>query len=693
VRRSRTKLSRSGRRGERAAPAWLQLALSSLLAILPTSAAVADEWTAPSAITSLAWNADVLRDLGVILEADVPSATSARFPGSSYRSLSPSLLRFRAPDGDFERFESGALYHEGGVVLQPDDAGPSISLLGFVLRVAPAPDDFQLLDAAGRHWLTLRHMQFTASVADQDLLLLNVSIHLAREFALRLGRESLEGAYVGRANLRLPALVAPTARSGLAGAAVCEVDLELPIDVELTAVETVSQVAREAGVRVALGMSAQLENVGEGTVAWGEAIAPPSFGAVGAHPFLSMAFYRVDAAGAIVQLGLSGAKHAFRALNTGCPCPSDNFMYPGCGDIYGVATNVDRMWLGPREEVSALTGDWQRVGSHFDQCLALQPVGCDPVLHDMNDFRDHEGDSPVYHDSFQHRLEVPEVELSLAGATYFAEAWYLVAGDVASFNNLGHRAVVPEHAGSTWAFPFASDLVRGSVLQELPGATLQTLETGEGRVQLAVSTHDLGGGMHHYEYALMNLDFDRRIESLEIPLTETIAIANAGSTGLGATADPWAVEVEPDRIRWQAPFGEALDWGALVSFRFDANAAPVASRVVLAAFEAGTPAAFELAAPGPFPVPEPQSLLQQLAALLTLLAWRRRGGRGGARSCPPRWTERQLAIPKRGSEIRRPRQPWPSASLAVRPGRRPGGPPSAPELTQHQPLVEGGREP
>jgi hypothetical protein len=642
VRRRRSKLGESGRRGGRAAPTWLQLALSSLLAILSTSVAAADEWTAPSAITSLAWNAEVLRDLGVILEADLPSATSPRFPGSSYRSVPPSLLRFRAPAGDFERFDSGALYHEGGVVLQPDDAGPPISLLGFVLRVAPAPDDFELLDAAGRHWLTLRHMQFTASVADQDLLLLNVSIHLAREFALRLGRESLEGAYVGRANLRLPALVAPTARTSVSGGAACEVDLELPVDVELTGVGTVSQVAREAGIRVALGMSALLENVGEGTVAWGEAIAPPSFGAVGEHPFLSMAFYRVDAAGGIVQLGLSGAKHAFRALNSGCPCPSDNFMYPGCGDIYGVATNVDRNWLGPRDEVSAQSGHWQRVGSHFDQCLALQPTGCDPALHDMNDFRDHEGDSPVYHDSFEHRLEVPEAELSLAGATYFAEAWYLVAGDVASANNLGHRAVVPEFAGSTWAFPFASDLALGSVLQEVPGATLQTLETGEGRIQLAVSTRDLGGGMHHYEHALMNLDFDRRIESLELPLAEAIEIANAGSTGLGAAADPWAVGVEPDRIRWQAPDDEALDWGALVSFRFDANAAPVASRVTLAAFEAGTPAAFELAAPGPLAVPEPQFQLQQLATLLTLLALRLRGRGGPARSHAPQRTERQL---------------------------------------------------
>ena len=395
----------------------------------------------------------------------------------------------------------------------------------------------------------------------------------------------------------------------------------------MTAIGNVSQVAREAGVRVALGLSALLENVGQGTVAWGEAIAPPSFGAVGAHPFLSMAFYRVDAAGAVVQLGLSGAKHAFRALNSGCPCSSDNFMYPGCGDIYGVTTNVDRTWLGPRDEVTAYTGDWQRVGSHFDRCLALQPVGCDPALDDMDDFRDHEGNSPVYHDSFEHRLEVPEAELSLAGATYFAEAWYLVAGDVTGFNNLGHRIVVPELAGSTWAFPFASDLVLGTVLQEVPGATLQTLETGEGRIQLGVSTRDLGGGMHHYEYALLNFDFDRRVEVLEIPLSEALVIANAGSTGLGAAADLWAVDIQPDRIRWQAPFGEALDWGALVSFRFDANAAPVASRVTLAALETGTPSTFEIAAPGPLPVPEPRALLQQLAVLLTLLALRQRGCR------------------------------------------------------------------
>ena len=60
----------------------------------------ADRWTAPSAITTLRFNPDILRDLGVEI-------TETR-GGPSFVTVPPSLLTFRAPRGDFERFDLAA---------------------------------------------------------------------------------------------------------------------------------------------------------------------------------------------------------------------------------------------------------------------------------------------------------------------------------------------------------------------------------------------------------------------------------------------------------------------------------------------------------------------------------------------------------------------------------------------------------
>ena len=575
----------------------------------------ADEWTAPSAITTLSFNSDILRDLGVEI--------TERRAGPSFETIPPSLLVFRAPRGDFERFDAGALYHDGGFVFTGPDG--RLQLDPIILQASAGDDDFDWLDATGRRWFVLRDMHFQVSLESQELQLGNVSIHMAPEFARWLGRDDLAWSFVGEASIRLPALIPPAVADGGAGAGECTETVGLPVDVVLTGIAQVSQLAREAGVRVALAPSAALENVGQGSVDWYRAIAPAQD--VGPHPYLNMAMYRLDADGRLVQLGLADVKHAFFAVNSGCPCTGAQILYPGCGDAYGVATNANRSYLGPREEVTAFTGEWERVGSHFDQCLALEPVSCDPVTDDADDFRDHGGEAPAgfYHDSFEHRLVVPEPGLQVADAEYFIEAWYVTEGDVDVFNSVGRRAIDPQLSGGVWSFNFAGGLVNGSVLDEIPGAERQTLDTSEGLVDLAVTATDLGGGVHHYRYALLNFDFDRQINRFEVPIDAGLILTNADSSGLGDDpANDWTVTIGPDAISWEAPGGTALDWGMFQRFEFDADAAPVPSEVSLAVLEPGAPAVLVAAVVAP--VPEPAYSALVATAVLTLAVVRQRRG-------------------------------------------------------------------
>jgi hypothetical protein len=589
------------------------------LAWLPRESPAA-EWTAPSAVTSISLNADVLRDLGLTLGEDRPTGSSPAFPGSAYRSVPPSLLRFRVVAGDFETFDSGSLFHDGGFVLTPDTPGDAISLQGFELRVSSGIDDFHLLDARGRHWLNLRYMQFTAPASGQELLIVNVSLHLARSFAERLGRADLEDVWIGVANLRLPAVVSDALEARALGLGVCDASSDLPIDVSLKDVRSLSQVVREPGGRVALTQATRLENVGQGAVVWGEPIAPPSWGVIDEHPFLAHAVYRLDPDGRLVQLGISDVKHTFRALNEACSCAAGNVLYPGCADSYSPSTNEDRKWLGPRDEINAHDRSWQRVGSHFDQCIGsgTSSLPCDPATHDADDFRDHLGNLADYHDSFDHRLVVPETALQAPGV-FFTEAWYLAAGDVTLFNSMAHRVVVPTFEPNTWTFASGLTLERGSILAEIPGATLSLLDTGEGRLQLGVSTTAQGEGQHHYEYALMNFDFDRQIDAFEVPVSPGISVTDTSSIGLGGDpATAWTATRLPNALHFQAPAGDALAWGELASFGFVADAAPGDGKVRLVPRADGDPKSFSLATTTP--APEPEMALLRTTALGMLLA-------------------------------------------------------------------------
>jgi len=566
----------------------------------------------------LRFDADVLANLGLELAQPRPSAPALREGGLGFRVAKGSSLAFEAPGGDFEGFDALALRHAGGFALRA--GGRRFSLDGVRTRAAATPYELVFSDARGRELLFTRSMHALLDPAAGALRLRNADLLLGPELAAQLGRPELAGSYVGVFDADYHFTAA--APGALAQGGACTPNLGPPVDVLLTDLDQITQMAREAGGRVAMAPRAELRNDGPGDVEWGYAISPdeqPS-GTLGPHPYLALAFYRLDG-DVLEQIGRADVKHAFFAVNTGCACAGGNVLFAGCSDVYGAFTNDDPLYLGPRDEVDAFPRDWASLGSHFDG-------GGTP------DVRDHHGDAD--HDDYEHRLVVQEPDLQTPGARYFIEAWYLSPGDSNLANSVGHREVDPSLGGSTWSFPIIDGgLANGSILDELvapgsppPGSDNRWLDTTEGRLQLTVDSRDLLFGDTEYVYTLMNFDYDRGVRSFRVPLEPGHAAtltAVAFSDSDSDAGNDWTASVDAQGITWTAPPGNELDWGGLYGFRFEVDAEPVSTLAQLAVAEPGAPYSLAIRSLGPAapPVPALGRGLWPLgaAASLCAIAW------------------------------------------------------------------------
>lgn len=587
-------------------PIRLALLACVLLAALPASGQ-----TLLGGQTTLGFDAQILSDLGIALEDVTTSAPPSRPAGLGFAvSAQDSLARF-APGGDFERFSEVSLQHAGGFTLVVQ--GRILAFAGAPLALAGAPHLLELRDTSGQPWLSVGSPHAQLSPDGRVLVIENADLLATPALAALLGRPELAGSYLGVLDATL--LLEPEPGHAPEADDDCIPDIGDPVDVELAALYGLTQAAREAGGRVSMAPSAELRNNGPGDVAWNRAIAPDS--PVGPHPYLALHMYRLSG-GVLEQIGRADLKHAFFATNTGCPCAGGHVLFSGCEDLYGMNTNLNQTYLGPRSEIDALDRSWTSLGSHFDGA---------PV----DDVRSHFG-SPD-HDSFEHRLVVQEPDLETPGASYFMEAWYLAPLDTNLLNSLGHREVTPGFAGSTWAFPSAAPMQLGSILDvwvdplnPAPGEQSSLVDTGQGRVQLAVAATSLGGGIHHYEWALQNFDFEGRLESFSVPVTAQMNVTNLGfGDGDGSPANDWTPTLAPNLVTWSAPAGNELDWGRLYNFRMDVDAGPVSSEAQMQPLVAGPVVSVPTLAPaGVANIPAlPWPLLAPTLGVAGLMALRR----------------------------------------------------------------------
>ena len=316
------------------------------------------------------------------------------------------------------------------------------------------------------------------------------------------------------------------------------------------------------------------------------------------HPFLIWNLYRLDPDGRIAQIGRSGVKHAFIALNTGCGCEDSQTLGRGCSDVYAAANNDSIYVLGPRSEIDPATVRWGRCGAIDDNEVSPPNPdlgGCDGV-------RDSVPDTP-----WGYRLAVRESQLDPAlhpGSRYLFEAWYLVRDDADIDNAMGYIEIAPHWTG-IWNVPAAPDATfhRGPAIdawamrgEDGPMQHTTVIDDARGRARLSVRVRDLGYGRWRYDYALMNFSFAQTVTAGTEPNLRVVA--NPGVAGLvvplaanGQARDitfddgdldagnDWTNAREPLALSWHAQGARTLDWGTLFRFSFTADAPPVATDV------------------------------------------------------------------------------------------------------------------
>ncbi len=341
------------------------------------------------------------------------------------------------------------------------------------------------------------------------------------------------------------------------------------------------------------------------------------------HPAIPQSIYRyktVNGAGRFEQIGASWCKHGFTALSDTicCPCtgPGGSQLGVGCADPYTAGRNGGQLsttgGLGPRFDINAHTG----------------------VFTFPYPFRNTNGSVPVT--SITRRIQVPTTDLDPAqnaGALYYGEAQYVTQDDAAwnnsgiwslnANNNCSYRRLLITQSGSSYNAAITASTVRGDPAIKAwkandPAVTETNLDTPEiefpansgnkvGRVVLSAKATDLGGGVYHYEYAIFNMNSDRSISSVSIPLGASLTATNIGfhdvahhsGDGFGSTptaqidydGTDWPGAQSGGAVNWTmvnatpVENSNALRWGTMYNFRFDVAAPPTTGNITLGMFK------------------------------------------------------------------------------------------------------------
>ncbi len=308
------------------------------------------------------------------------------------------------------------------------------------------------------------------------------------------------------------------------------------------------------------------------------------------HPIIAQNMYRVKQ-GRIEQIGMGWVKHTFgAAANTTC-CFCDNpnsfqMLGPGCSDPYDAGTNGSQSRLGPRSDINPFTGD-------FQYPYTWQGQGGDAIYK---------------------RLQVHEADLDPAlnpDAQYFVEVQYITpseAGTGNQFNNVSYRpALVGAHDENGWVMNTTGQTIRKKPAVSVwktsdPSVNFTNVDVpDDGRLILAFKTSDNGDGTWHYEYAIYNMNCHRSASGFSVPIPPLVTVTNVGfhdvdsHSGEPFDTTDWTATVTGQEVQWAAAsFAEnadanALRWGTLYNYWFDADTAPTDGEVTLGLFLPGSP--------------------------------------------------------------------------------------------------------
>ena len=118
--------------------------------------------------------------------------------------------------------------------------------------------------------------------------------------------------------------------------------------------------------------------------------------------------------------------------------------------------------------------------------------------------------------------------------------------------------------------------------------------------------------MTHYEYVVLNLDFDRQIDAFTVPIPTDVNVTNLTFADIDTNgANDWSGAVGVGEVTWTATAQNELDWGTSFRFGFDADAPPATGDTVLSVFAPGSPTTYTAASQVPDDICSPSDLMNQ----------------------------------------------------------------------------------
>src|SRR4029077_5248739 len=201
------------------------------------------------------------------------------------------------------------------------------------------------------------------------------------------------------------------------------------------------------------------------------------------------------------------------------------------------------------------------------------------------------------------------------------------------YNNASYRRFNVSGSGDNYTFSTSGSTVRMQAAvnawQTLGGATVNQIEPDPGNDGIwfmGYKVTNSSTGVWHYEYALYNQNLDRAIQSFSVPLGPGVNISNIGFhaprqepgwandgtfNSLGYSSTPWAVTQDASSITWntetfaQNQNANAIRFGTLYNFRFDADQAPNPTNAMVGYFKTGSPSFVGVQGAGMVPLPSP----------------------------------------------------------------------------------------
>jgi hypothetical protein len=363
------------------------------------------------------------------------------------------------------------------------------------------------------------------------------------------------------------------------------------------------------------------------------------------HPVIAHGLFRlrtVDGVAQFEQIGLSWVTHEFFALSqatccTDCEPTNGQTLGVRCSSPLGASYQGAQLQAAPRSDINAFTGAFPFPPSN-----------------------------PPFEGSVARRLQAHISDLDpqvIGSATFFVESQYIHPNELLSamqFNNVSWRRVLITGSGAAWSMslhPSATVREQAAIhiwAANAPGVLISEQSVPqEGLFLIGSSATEVEPGRWHYEYAVQNVTSDRSARSISVP-ADAAAKASApgfhdvdyhdgdGAGGVTIDGTDWAATINGSAVMWQTQSWDeninanALRWGTMYNFRFDAAAPPVEGVVTLGLFKPGVADSILLRAlvpatgggePCPADCASPADDEVGIADLLALLAqWSSPGG-------------------------------------------------------------------